>query len=49
MSANFENKKVVNLMDRLINKTFIDSKTVSNKVYMFIDCINSANITAIHK
>jgi len=39
--SKFENKKVVNLMDRFINKVFIDSKAISNKVYMFVDCVTN--------
>ena len=41
--SKFENKKIVLLMDRFINKAFLDNKNknVRNKVYMYIDCVHN--------
>lgn len=41
--SKFENKKVVSLIDRFINKAFLDNKNkaIKNKVYMYIDGIQN--------
>lgn len=41
--SKFENKKIVLLMDRFINKTFLDNKNknIKNKVYMYVDGVHN--------